>query len=111
MDNELDARVLDAPGKSNGGPADWVASLIAAKHGNSDAVVVLGVFGDSDRAGSTCAPGGLQGDLGADPGPRLRAFVESFKYGVAGSVCAPDYAPFFESAVRVIDTACDAFTQ
>jgi hypothetical protein len=101
----------DAAGKSPGAPRDWMAKLIAAKHGKEEAVVVLGVFGDSDRAGSTCAPGGLRGNLGADPGPRLRAFVDGFKYGVAGSVCAPDYAPFFAEAVKVIDVACDEFTQ
>lgn len=101
----------DAAGKSPGGPSEWVAKLVAAKHGNDKAVVVLGVFGDSDRAGSTCAPGGLMGNLGADPGYRLREFVESFKYGVAGSVCAADYTPFLQEAVKVIDSACDGFTR
>jgi hypothetical protein len=98
------------PGKSPGDPRDWMADLVAAKNGNEKSVVVLGVFGDSDRQGSTCAPGGLMGNLGADPGYRLRAFVEEFEYGVAGSVCASDYAPLFDKAVEVIDSACDAFT-
>lgn len=100
----------DAPGQSPGDPGDWVQRLVAAKHGDEHAVVVLGIFGDGDRPGSTCAPGGLMGNLGADPGRRLRAFVESFEYGVTGSVCAADYAPFFEQAVRTIDSACDEFT-
>jgi hypothetical protein len=101
----------DTPGQSPGGPREWTEALLAAKRGNKKAVVVLGVFGDNDLAGGTCAPGGLMGDTGADPAPRLRAFVESFEYGVAGSVCAADYAPFFAEAVRVIDSACDAFTR
>jgi hypothetical protein len=50
------------------------------------------------------------GNLGADPGYRLRAFVEGFEYGVTGSVCASDYTPFFSDAVDAIDSACDAFT-
>lgn len=101
----------EAAGKSPGNPNDWIAKVVAAKRGNQEAVVVLGVFGDSDRPGSTCAPGGLMGNIGADPGPRLRSFVEGFKYGVAGSVCASDYTPFFREAVKVIDSACAGFTQ
>lgn len=98
------------PGKSPGDPPDWVADLVALKNGNEEAVVVLGVFGDNDRPDGTCPPGGLMDTEGADPGYRLREFVESFRYGVVGSVCAPDYAPFFTEAVSVIDGACDAFT-
>jgi hypothetical protein len=52
-------------------------------------------------------PGG--GGDGAEPAPRLRAFVEQFENGVVGSVCAPDYAPIFLEAVAVIDVACDTF--
>jgi hypothetical protein len=29
--------------------------------------------------------------------------------GVVGSVCEADYAPFFSSAVSVIQSACDDF--
>ena len=34
---------------------------------------------------------------------------ESFTYGSWGSICSPDYAPFFDAAVSVIDTACSQF--
>jgi len=101
----------DLVGKSPGDPASWAAELTALKNGNQNAIVVLGVFGDSDRAGSVCPAGGLVDDLGAEPGYRLREFVERFNYGVAGSVCAPDYAPLLTEAVAVIDTACDEFVQ
>jgi hypothetical protein len=96
---------------SPGGPEQWAADLIAAKQGNGGAVVPLGLFGDSDVPGGQCVPGadpGGGGD-GAEPAPRLRAFVEQFENGVVGSVCAPDYAPFFLEAVAVIDVACDTF--
>jgi hypothetical protein len=51
------------------------------------------------------------GPCGADarPAPRLTQFVESFPFGSLGSVCAADYAPFFERAVSVIDDACAEF--
>jgi hypothetical protein len=45
----------------------------------------------------------------AEPSPRLREFSESFTYGSWGSICSLDYAPFFDSAVSVIDTACEQF--
>jgi hypothetical protein len=95
--------------KSPGNPADWKAGLVAAKGGNTDAIVVLGLFGDNDQPDAICAP--YDGDTGAEPGVRLREFTESFgNRGVVGSVCAPDYAPFFQDAVDVVDVACDEFT-
>jgi hypothetical protein len=91
-------------GDSVGNPASWAQALIDAKLGNEQAVVVLGLIGDIDLPGSPCE------DLDAMPSPRLRQFVSFFTNGVTGSVCAPDYAPFFLDAVSVIDTACDEFT-
>jgi hypothetical protein len=94
--------------KSPGDPPDWKAGVIAAKNGNADAVVVLGLFGDTDQPGAICGP--FMDESGAEPGVRLRAFTESFgNRGVVGSVCAADYAPFFQEAVAVIDLACDEF--
>jgi hypothetical protein len=89
-------------------PADvaaWREALLAAKGGNPAAIVVLGLIGD-DAAGAL--PGGPCGDE-AQPAPRLREFVESFRFGSLGSVCAEDYAPFFRRAVSVIDDACVEF--
>ena len=41
---------------------------------------------------------------------KLRSFVEMWgDHGFEGSVCAPDYIPFFLEAVSLIDTTCDAF--
>ena len=94
--------------KSPGDPPDWKMELVAAKGGNADAVVVLGLFGDTDQPGAICQP--FVDEVGAEPGVRLREFTESFgNRGVVGSVCANDYAPFFEQAVSVIDLACDEF--
>lgn len=100
----------DADPNSPGDPVGWKAGLVAAKGGNEEAVVVLSLVGDCD-VGGDCPGIELVGSgyTGAEPAPRLRAFTESFVYGSVGPVCAPDYAPFFEQAVSVIETACDEF--
>ena len=59
--------------------------LLANKGGDPNAVAVLGLFGDGDLVNGECPP--LTDDVGAEPSPRLRAFVELFgDRGVAGSV-------------------------
>lgn len=95
--------------KSPGSPATWHDGLVAAKGGNEDAIVVLGLFGDTDQPGAVCT-GGLDGNEGAEPAPRLRSFVESFgDRGITGSVCADDYSSFFMNAVSFIDITCDEY--
>lgn len=89
---------------SAGTPASWKQALLDAKGGNEDAIVVLGVLGDSGIAGSTCNA------EQAEDAPRLREFADSFAQGQWESICAPNYAPFLEAAVSVIDVACDNFT-
>jgi hypothetical protein len=100
------------PGEGTPGtPEDWHAALVAAKGGNADAVVVLGLVGDGNLDGGICPKGGgpsMDGQ-GAESAPRLQRFVELFENGVVGSVCAPDYTPFFSEAVNIIDFACDVF--
>jgi hypothetical protein len=94
-------------GGSAGEPADWVSALVAAKDGRNDAIVVLGLVGDADLPNPICV--GASDAGGADPAPRLRAFFDAFDYNVVGSVCAPDYTPFFQEAIGVIDTTCDNY--
>ncbi|MCR9165641.1 MAG: hypothetical protein ACE37F_00520 [Nannocystaceae bacterium] len=94
----------ESEGGSEGTPATWKQALLDAKGGNEDAIVVLGVLGDTGLAGSQC------GDEQAEDAPRLREFADSFSQGQWESVCAPNYAPFLEAAVSVIDAACDNFT-
>ncbi|HEY8374955.1 MAG TPA: hypothetical protein VIK91_00645, partial [Nannocystis sp.] len=100
------------PGQgSPGDPPEWYQQLVAAKHGDADAVVVLGLVGDGNIPGGICPPDGAPSMQGqnAESAPRLQQFVELFPNGVLGSVCAPDYTPFFLEAVNVIDFACDVF--
>ena len=74
-------------------PGGWAQSVVAAKNGVAEAVVVLGLIAD-DSVG-------------------YREFIEQFgARGFEGSVTAPDYAPFFVDAVDAaggISDACDSF--
>ncbi|MCA9707982.1 MAG: hypothetical protein KDK70_19170 [Myxococcales bacterium] len=104
----------DSDPNSSGAPALWRDQLIQVKAGDPAAVVVLSLLGDCDVGGA--CPGIVVNQFnpaapitGAEPAPRLRAFTESFEHGSVGPVCAPDYAPFFEAAVSVIDSACSEF--
>jgi hypothetical protein len=90
---------------STGDPASWRQALVQAKGGNEDAIVILGLIGDPEQPGTACTGD----DWWAEEAPKLRSFVESFTHSMWASVCEPDYAPFFEQAIGLIDTTCDAF--
>ncbi|MEM6992554.1 MAG: hypothetical protein AAF721_18725, partial [Myxococcota bacterium] len=85
--------------ESPGDPVTWKAAVLDAKGGNEDAVVVLGLLGDTGVAGGVCGF--------AEDAPRLRTFAESFTFGDWGSICSPSYAAFFDAAVEQIDVACE----
>jgi hypothetical protein len=92
--------------RSQDEPEDWRALLLERKYGNPDALVILGLVGDNNVDGGLI--GGPCRALDADGAPRLQTFVDSLS-GVLGSVCAPDYAPFFATAVSSVDSACSQF--
>jgi hypothetical protein len=92
---------------SPGDPSTWRQSLVDVKLGDEKAVVVLALVGDTDLPNPVCEP--INGNVGAEPAPRLRELAESFTYGQWCSVCSPDYTPCFEEAVSIIDTACDEY--
>lgn len=93
---------------SAGTPEGWKASLVAAKKGDEEALVVLGLYGDNDQPNAVCGP--LVDESGAEPSPRIRQFVDSFgDHGISGSICAPSYDAFFAEAVGLIKTTCDDF--
>ncbi len=89
--------------KSMGDPMSWRAALVGAKNGNENAVVVLGLLGDSDLPNSPCT------SSDGEPAPILRSFTESFFYGSWASICSLDYAPFFAAAVETVRRSCDGF--
>jgi hypothetical protein len=94
-------------GDSPGDPPLWKDVIVSAKHGDAKAIVMLGLIGDTDLPDPVCPP--FTGSEGAEPSPRLRAFVESFPHGRWDSVCRPDYAPFFNAAIADIGKACTEF--
>ena len=84
----------DAGDGSTGTVEGWRQALIAAKNGDDQAIVTLGLFG-----GDGCGEDSL----------RLTQFVDSWEdRGLQGSVCG-DYQGFFQQAVDLIDTTCDEF--
>ncbi len=108
---------MDFDFNSAGDPDTWRQAVVDAKYGNEEAVVMLGLLGDPDVAtgGTWCPPlvldedGENYGVEGAEETHRLRQLSESFTHGMWAGICEPNYAPFFDRAVSVIDTACEAF--
>lgn len=92
--------------RSSGDPEDWRRLLLDAKRGDDAGLVLLGLVGDNNVDGGLLGGPCSGGD--ADGSPRLQEFVESVN-GIVGSVCAAEYANFFEAAVDTIDSACDDF--
>jgi hypothetical protein len=83
------------------GPQEWYDAVVAAKDGNADAVVVLGLTPNFD---------GCQNSAPQPKGSQWSEFVALWgDHGLEASVCNLDYAPFFEQAVAIIDEACDDF--
>ncbi|RMG99061.1 MAG: hypothetical protein D6705_04270 [Deltaproteobacteria bacterium] len=100
----------DAGDGSNGTVEGWRQALIAAKNGDENAIVVLGLFGDQDLPNAICPPGDPNNGGVAEPSPRLRQFLDSWgDHGFFGSICASSYDEFFLDAVSIIDTTCDDF--
>lgn len=84
----------DSGDGSSGTVEGWRQALIAAKNGDDQAIVTLGLFG-----GAGCGEDSL----------RLTQFVDSWEdRGLQGSVCG-DYQGFFQQAVDLIDTTCNDF--
>ena len=87
---------------SPGTPEGLAASLIAAKGGYVDGVVVVGILGSVEQ------------EMGADqcgdgPWDRTRQLVEGFPNHVLDSFCAPDIGVNLVAAVEEIKTACAEF--
>lgn len=92
--------------RSSGEPEEWRQILLDVKGGDADALVLLGLVGDNNVDGGLL--GGPCSAADADGAPRLQELVDAAS-GVLGSVCAVDYAPFFQTAVGTIDSACNDF--
>ena len=90
---------------SVGGLGEWFDAVVAAKGGNADNVVMLGITNTEDAA---CVRGA--GEPVVHPTERFVEFVDAFgDRGLTGNICADNYGAFFEEAVGLIDVACDEY--
>lgn len=80
----------------NGNPQAWYDSIVAAKNGNEDATVFIGLTSNHCMA---------------PPVPPFQQIVSLFgDQGVQGSNCSlAEMLDTFETAVMAIDTTCDGF--
>ncbi len=95
---------------SQGGPMAWVQSVLDAKNGVNENVVVLSLIGPDQAAPACPALDKCNGGLtGAEPSPRIEQFTSAFTHGLVGQVCAPSYDQFFADAVGLVTQACEEF--
>jgi len=86
---------------SPGTPEGWAASLVAAKGGDTEGVVMVGILGAVDYPSELhCV------DI---PDDETLQMVESFPNHVLGSYCAPDQGVYLSEAIGVIEAACAEF--
>ncbi len=90
--------------ESEGGPASWYTSVVEAKGGDEERVVVLSLVGHPKP--NDCIPTQWTGMQGAEIAERIIGFTGMFTHGFVGDICSDDYRPFFDDAVEWIDTAC-----
>ena len=88
--------------EDSGTPQQWKDAVVAAKGGNEDAIAVLGL----GPTPPDCI-GGATGAPVTSAGAHWREFVALWgDNGQWGSVCEPDYSPFFDSAAQLIGDVC-----
>jgi hypothetical protein len=89
---------------SEGGPVSWYESVVEAKGGDDERVVVLSLVGHPKP--NDCIPTQWTGMMGAEIATRILQFTSIFPYGYVGDICSGDYEPFFSEAIEHIDTVC-----
>ena len=89
---------------SAGGPVSWYESVVEAKGGDEERVVVLSLVGHPKP--NDCIPTQWTGMMGAEIATRILQFTSIFPYGYVGDICSADYEPFFAEATDHIDTVC-----
>lgn len=88
-----------------GSPQEWYDAVVAAKGGDPDDVVMLGIINTED---ASCVDGA--GGPVVHPTQRFVDFVDLFgDRGMTANICADNYNAFFQDAVGLIDTACDEY--
>lgn len=89
-------------GLSPGTPQSWYDTLVAAKHGNEAAVVILAFSHDNDLPAPKCD--------GPDWGsPAQREFAELAAHGLWESSCVDSYIPALTKTAEMILEQCSVF--
>lgn len=94
----------DPPGTGDSGELAsalaWYEAVLEAKNGNPEAVVAIGIIPTGDVS---CVSG-------QNTTPAFENFIDMWgEQGVKASVCTSDYGSIFDSALGIIDSACDGF--
>jgi hypothetical protein len=90
--------------KSEAWPEIWASSLVTIKGDDPDAVVLLVVTTDVDMPNGLCWP-----DKYNETPNRLRTFADLMPHGLVGSICEPDWTPFFDEAADLVLSQCEVF--
>jgi hypothetical protein len=99
--------IADSYDNDSAGTVDqWIEALRASKNDDDDAFAVLLLTTDVDvDYQQLCYPNEF-----IQPKNRLRLLAEGVKHNFIGSICLPDYAPFFAEHVSALVDLCDDFT-
>jgi hypothetical protein len=86
---------------SDGWPFTWNWTLTDIKGNDPDAFVLLAIQRDQYLIDSPCKP------YFENAQHRLHEFADEVEHGVKGSICAPDYAPYFAEAAALAIEQCE----
>jgi hypothetical protein len=89
----------ESDSNSPGNPMSWYQSVVDAKAGIPENVVVVSLIN---------VPGGACNAF--DPAQSIFDFTNMFgANSFTAGICEPDFAPIFDQAVSIIDVACDNY--
>ena len=91
--------------KSKSWPYQQYNAVVAAKGGDPNAIVVLGVIAQPQKGPEV--PGCIYDTLGDKY--KVRQLLKKFNHHVEGDTCAPSYAPYFDQTVELIEKVCADF--
>jgi hypothetical protein len=89
----------DQDNESQGTPEKWYESVVTAKQGDENAVVVLVLSNDKELPDPVCEAEAI----GDNP---LRLFAETAAHGRFGSICMDSYVPFLTEGAELIRQQC-----
>ena len=81
------------------GPQQWYDAVLAAKHGDPKAVVMVGFTPAFTGCGSN----------GTTKGAHWAEFIAMWPNNIHASICDTDYASTFATAVDLVDKSCDQY--